>query len=157
MPDKQIAPVNASGFWEFLVIIFVLLGFITLSSRASRNLAAGGLPQPTSTSNIPETGPVIVKIANTDPKVETAVVRTVGTDYTDDLDQNILSLPICSKGEYISAWAQGYYILTFPCVDGLSVPYTVELEKFYQSDNSDYAWLNAGSCKDCHSDRKSVV
>jgi hypothetical protein len=151
MPGKTVAPVNTSGFWEFLVIIFVLLGFIALSSKASRNLAAAGLPQATSTSNIIETGPVIVKIANTDPKVETAVVRMVGTDHADDLDQNILSLPTCSKGGYISAWAQGYYILTFPCVDGLSVPYTVELERFYQSDNSNYAWLNAGSCKDCHS------
>ena len=150
MPGKTIAPVNASGFWEFLFLMLLLFFVLSLASGAPKNRPGGGLPQPTSTSNVPEIGPVVVKFANTDQKVEKAVVRMVGTDYADDLDQNILSLPTCSKGEYISAWAPGYYILTFPCVDGLTVPYTVELKKFSQSDDSNYAWLNAGRCKDCH-------
>jgi hypothetical protein len=158
MPAKTTAPVNTSGFWEFLLLLFVLFTFLTLSSGASKNSAVGGLPQPTSTSNIPETGPVIVKIANTDPKVERAIVHILGSEHRDDFDQSILSLPACSNGEHISVWVPGYYILTFPCVNGLTVPYTVDLEKFYQSDNLNYVWVNAGdysnqpgNCKSCHS------
>jgi len=150
MPGKSGGTNTDLGIMGGFIFMMALI-LVALISMASKNPAAGGgLPQPTSTSNIPETGPVIVKIANTDQKVDKAVVRMVGTDYADDFDQNILSLPTCSKGEYISAWAQGYYILTFPCVDGLTVPYTVELERFSQGDNSNYAWLNAGSCQTCH-------
>jgi hypothetical protein len=156
MPERT-APVNTSGFWEFLVMILLLLGFIGLLSTTSKIPAAGGLPQSTSTSNIPETGPVIINIDNTDPKIERAIVRILGTEQTDDFDHNILSLPPCSTGQYISVWAPGYYILTFPCVASPTMRYDVQLEPLNPTDNTNYQWIGAGrisdsppNCARCH-------
>jgi len=145
---------NSKGFWWVIGIPLVLYAVLTSSGSNTPT----SLPQPTGTPPSPETGPIFVNITNTNPKVEKAIVHVVETDETDTFDQGLLSLTACTNGQYISVWAPGYYILTFPCVDGLTGPYNVQLEPINATDNSGYQWIDAGpnstqprNCAGCHS------
>ncbi|HLO17118.1 MAG TPA: hypothetical protein VK206_19950 [Anaerolineales bacterium] len=152
-------PANAGGVKTSglgpLIFILLFLFYFALTSSTLKTPAAPVLPQATGTSTTPETGPVFVNITN--PNVKKPIVHILEKDQTDTIDQNILSLPVCSSGQHISVWAPGYYILTFPCVDNLSVPYTVQLEPIIANDNPNYSWIEADfhpnqprDCASCH-------
>jgi hypothetical protein len=146
--------VGASGKDVVIIILFALLLYVLVTSSGAT--APANLPQPTSTSSEPENGPTFVNITNTDPKVEKAVVRIVGTDKIDDLDRGALSLPICSADQQISVWAPGYYLQLRDC-DGTTMSYNVTLQPVDETDNTNYGWTGAGfasntqnSCGSCH-------
>src|ERR1041385_4139171 len=127
MPGKSGGTNTGVGIEGGLILLFVLI-LVALISSASKNPGAKGLPLSSSTSTIPENGPIFVNIINPEAKVKNAIVRVLETGETDTLDQNTLSLKTCSKGQHISVWTPGYYILTFPCADNPTIHYDVQLE-----------------------------
>jgi hypothetical protein len=147
--------VGASGKDVIIIILFALLLYVLVTSSGAT--APANMPQPTSTiSGSDNNAPTRVNLKNTDQKIETAVVHIMGTDYIDNFDDSVLSLPICAAGQYISVWASGYYLKTEPC-DGIKTSYDVPLEKVDEDDNPNNGWTVAGyasntgnSCVSCH-------
>lgn len=146
--------VGANGKDLIIIILFALLLYVLVTSSGAT--APANLPQPTSTSSVPENGPTFVNITNTQPKVERAVVHLVGTDKIDDSDHGVLSLPICAADQQISVWAPGYYLQMRDC-DGTTMSYDVTLQAVDENDNTNYGWTGAGfasntqnSCRSCH-------
>ena len=155
MPAKSDGA-SGGGIWGGIVFMLILI-VVALISSASDLPSPGGALQPTATSTSPETGPIVVNILNAD--VKSAQVRVVETNEWDDSDHNILALQACSSGQHISVWAPGYYIFTFPCVDGPTMHYDVPLEAVNTTDDPGYQWMSATSspgtqpqkCANCHS------
>ena len=139
-------------FWRVIFLGILLVIYVALTSCVSSSV--GAAPD----SSAPETGPITVKITNTNPEVKTAIARVVETNETDSLDQNKLSLSSCLSGQRISIWAPGYYIFTFTCNGTSPVEYPIALEALNAVDNPNYAWIDADArfnsilhCSRCHS------
>src|SRR5215212_3415047 len=139
MPAKSDG-VSGGGIWGGVVFMSILI-VVALLSSASDLPSRGSALQPAPTSASPETGPIVVNILNAD--VESAQVRVVETNEWDDSDHGILALQACSSGQHISVWAPGYYIFTFPCVDGATMHYEVPLERVNTRDDHAYQWMSA--------------
>jgi hypothetical protein len=144
--------VGASGKDFLIIVLTALVLYFFLSS--SGTTPPSNVPQPPVTSSATETGPIFVRITN--PGITAAIVRVVGTDQRDDLDQGKLSLSSCSQDQNISVWAPGYYIQTLQC-DGTLRSYDATLQQVDGTDNPDYGWTGAGiasnsqnSCRSCH-------
>jgi len=137
----------------------LLLISVALSSCTSSASASG---TGTNTDPTPESGPITVKIINTNPEVKTAIARVIGTDRIDSLDGGTLVFSSCSDKESISVWAPGYYIDTFSCTGSSPTEYQRTLEAINATDNSNYPWVGADSrfnlvlnCEKCHSNPSS--
>ncbi len=91
-------------------------------------------------------------------EITTAIARLLGTSHIDNLeDDKQLRLPLCLSPNYISVWAPGHYIHTFPC-DGRTT-YNETLLPLEDGDNVNYSWIGANfstaqsqNCAGCHSD-----
>ena len=155
----SIAGVNSKRLWRVMYVSILLLISVVLSSCGSTALAGAAA---TNTSAAPETGPITVKITNTNPEVKTAIARVLETRETDTLDQNKLAFSACLNGQHISVWASGYYIYTILCNGNSPTEYPIALEAINATDNSNYPWIGADSrfnpvlnCEKCHSDSSS--
>jgi hypothetical protein len=112
----------------------------------------------TSNPSAPETGPVTVKIMNTNPAIKTALARILETRESDTLDQNKLAFSACLNGQHISVWAPGYYIGNIACNGSFPAEYQIQLDPLNAADNANYAWIDADlrsnptfNCAGCHS------
>jgi hypothetical protein len=163
MPAKTTAPVNTSGFWEFLVLLFVLFTFLTLSSGASKNSPPVSLPQSTSKPSVQIAGtaaPVVEvfvtpinvnKYDNFD--IRDAIVRVSNSSQADSGADGRLTVP-CASGESMRVWAPGYAIATSEPCDGQKISFPVTLTHLEAIDNTNYLWSSAVSdCNNCHGSR----
>ncbi len=91
MPGKTIAPVNASGFWEFLAIMGLLFLVLSLASGAPKYAVPMVAVQSTSTPL-----PSIVGIAG--PEVEVLVTPTNDNKF----DSFKITEARCSRQRFIS-------------------------------------------------------
>lgn len=141
--------------WRVIYMSILLVFSIVLSSCGS-----GGFPQAT-TIAASDNGAihVIVTDEQTQQEIEDDVVvlvQTVNPLQADDNDNDTLRLPFCSPGQYIYAWAPGYYINEIQC-DGRLV-YEIPLTSYHAADNPNYIWIDADirfdpshNCASCHS------
>lgn len=172
MPERTEGE-KSSRLWQvflwgvLLVLCAVLMPFISSTSTPTPTVTAFPLTQanPTGTAFPPATGvatqppfgPVVINIVNPDPEIETIVVRGVESGQMDNIDDDLLVLPVCRPGNHFSVWAPGYYIGTFPCGSGATTSYDVELRAVDTTDNPNYTWVGAESglqqqnnCENCH-------
>ena len=115
--------------------------------------SAGASPVATATA-VEKPGPITIKITN--PNIETAVARILGTDRVDTLDGDILTFESCFNNEYISVWSPGFYVEKIQCNGSAKHEYPVTLRP-HGMDNPNYAWVEADrrfipelSCGTCH-------
>ncbi|NJC95479.1 MAG: hypothetical protein FIB03_03920, partial [Anaerolineae bacterium] len=133
--------------WRVIYLNILLVISVALSSCSS--IANAQSPEPTSTPEPEENGPTFIKITNNG--IKEAIVRIIGTSYTDDLDQNKLSLSQCFKDQFISVWAPGNYIKTISCDGNSPVEYVVTLDPIDINSGAIYSWAPAASsCLQCH-------
>ena len=139
------AGVNSRSLWRVIYLgILLVISFALSSCGPPASVSAATTNSPAS----PETGPVTVKILN--PNVERAIVRVLGTEQVDTLDEDILALKSCSNNQYISVWAPGYFIETFQCNGSPKTEYSITLKPLDAVDNPNYAWNTALNCAACH-------
>lgn len=114
-------------------------------------------PEPTVVPTPKDAGNISVNILNEELKgYDNIVVRVLDTPWVDTkFDDDILLLPACGDGQYLTAWASGYYIVTEPCVNGKNL-YDLKLVPYGVNDNAYYTWVQARnggqarSCEPCH-------
>lgn len=126
-----------------VIYLNILLIFdIVLSSCEPVARAATAAPPPAN--------PITVTVtSNSGIMITTALARVLGTPNIASVQNNKLMLPDCSAGNFVSVWAPGYYIKTFPCNGGAA--YSVQLDEL-EKDNVNYSWESAQNCAGCHSE-----
>jgi hypothetical protein len=162
LQQEVVMPGNAGGnsadggCGSALVVgLLLLAGFGWLSWNSQTPPAAVQQPPSSSTStpSAQTIGADVVNIVNTDPKVEGAIVRVIETPVSANTNQNVLTSPACAAGQHISVWAQGYFILTFQCIDNPALRYDVQLEAVPTAVpvmNETLGTISASNCAGCH-------
>jgi hypothetical protein len=144
---------GAKSKWSWWIVYAGTLLILYAALTSCDPPPAGAASDPSA----PETGPITVKITNTNPAVATAIARVVESAETDTLDQDKLSFSICLQGQRISVWAPGYIVATLTCNGSSPIEYSISLEPVNAADNPTYLWVGAdvhsGSlqhCSSCH-------
>jgi hypothetical protein len=167
MPDKQIAPVNTSGFWEFLAIMGLLFLVLSLAAGAPKNPVPVLGVQSTSTSPSSMIAPVpindasVLVIPTNNNQYDKFDIKEVVTRISDPSSAN-QDLPkeatgtdsqfkvSCPSGKTILVWASGYEVKSGPCKNG-EIIYLPHLDAI---DNTNYMWLwDSIQCNQCHGDQ----
>jgi len=143
---------------SFLIQGLLLAGCLLLASCAPAP-SPTPTPDPTATTIPPDSGPIQVSVfdRNDNPLLKGVVVRVPGTNQVDGDDHDVLRLDSCNDGQYITAWAVGYYIASIGCRTN-ATEYNIKLTPFNVSNNTVLSWISAGgienplpSCSTCHS------
>jgi hypothetical protein len=141
--------------WRVMYIGTLLVLHVALTSCGS---------PPTTTAApataVPKPRPIRVKITN--PNIERAMARVLETRQVANIAGDTLALESCSNSQYISVWAPGYFIETFPCNGNSPFEYSVTLRALTPVDNPNYTWIDADirsnralNCAACHADPAS--
>jgi nitrate/TMAO reductase-like tetraheme cytochrome c subunit len=151
----SVAGVNSKYLWRVMYLNILLVVSFAFSSCIPPAPASAAK---TNNPSAPETGPVIVKIINTNPAIKTVLARILETRESDTLDQNKLAFSACLNSQHISVWAPGYYIDNIACNGSSPAEYQIQLEPLNAADDPNYAWIDADlrstptfNCAGCHS------
>lgn len=146
------AKLSWSGRVMNLGILLVVYAVLT-----SCGTPAGAIPVTGATATtVEKSGSVTIRITN--PNVETAIARVIGTNQIATLERDTLSLESCFHNEAISIWSPGFYIEEIKCDGNVKQAYSIALKPLGM-DNPNYAWVGADkranpefNCVTCHAD-----
>ena len=167
MPGKTIAPVNASGFWEFLAIMGLLFFGLSLASGAPKKPVPGVAAQSTSALSGSMIGQAAINdasvlvIPTNNNQFDKFDIKDVVTRISDPSGAN-QDLPkeatgtdsqfkvSCPSGKTILVWASGYEVKSGLCKNG-EIIYLPHLDAI---DNTNYIWpWDSIECNGCHGDQ----
>lgn len=142
-------------FWRGTVSVWVsILGLLLASCiYESPKTPTPGAPFPTAVTP----GNIAIRIMNAElAGTDRVLVRVLNTDRLGlQVTDSEYHIQFCGDGQYINAWAPGYYIATQACRNG-QTSYEFTLTPYHVQDETGYVWVEARfsgqerSCEPCH-------